>query len=149
MRRITAILALRDDGIAQVHLLCHVHGGRARSTRICTATTAATIFAFRGYPSTSKRRSTRRPGDRHYTVPEWVDFDGAECAVIDGDAQVARGVCILSTPGHSPGQKSVVFDTADGAVLLAGQAIYSRTEYEQPQTTRAVSENDPPPDSEQ
>ena len=75
--------------------------------------------------------------DPYYTVPEWVDFEGAEYAVIDGDAQVAKGVRVLSTPGHSPGHQSVVFDTADGAVVLAGRAIYSKAEYHQHPVLRA------------
>ena len=106
-------------------------------------------FRFPGVPiyvQASEYDATREP---YYTVPEWVDFEGAEYAVIEGDAQVAKGVRVLSTPGHSPGHQSVVFDTADGAVVLAGQAIYSKAEYEQLQATNTVSENDPPPDPEQ
>ena len=71
----------------------------------------------------------------YYTVPEWVDFEGAEYAVIDGDVEVADGVHVLTTPGHSPGHQSVVYDTADGAVVLAGQAIYSKAEYDHLQAT--------------
>jgi N-acyl homoserine lactone hydrolase len=82
----------------------------------------------------------------YYTVPEWIDFDAAEYVVVDGDSRVARGVTVLSTPGHSPGHQSVVFETADGAVALAGQAIYSKREYEHLQTAGTVSDEDPPPD---
>ena len=98
------------------------------------------------YVQAAEYQATRTP---HYTVPEWVDFDGAEYAVIDGDVLVAEGVRVVSTPGHSPGHQSVVFDTADGGVVLAGQAIYSRAEYEHLQATDTVSEDDPPPDPEQ
>ena len=56
---------------------------------------------------------------------------------------------VLSTPGHSPGHQSVVFDTADGGFLLAGQAIYSNAEYEQLRATDTISEDDRPPDLEQ
>ena len=95
------------------------------------------------YVQAAEYQATREP---YYTVPEWVDFDGAEYAVIDGDVQVAEGVRVLSTPGHSPGHQSVVFDTADGGVVLAGQAIYSKAEYEHLQATNTVSEDDPPPE---
>jgi N-acyl homoserine lactone hydrolase len=106
-------------------------------------------FRFPGVPiyvQASEYRATKQP---HYTVPEWIDFDGAEYAIIEGDARVADGVRVVSTPGHSPGHQSVVYDTADGPVVLAGQAIYSKAEYDQLQATTAVSEDDPPPDPEQ
>jgi glyoxylase-like metal-dependent hydrolase (beta-lactamase superfamily II) len=82
----------------------------------------------------------------HYTVPEWVDFEGAEYAVLDGDAQVASGVRVLSTPGHTPGHQSLVLETRGGTVALAGQAIYSKAEYEHIRRTGTTTEGDPPPD---
>jgi glyoxylase-like metal-dependent hydrolase (beta-lactamase superfamily II) len=89
----------------------------------------------------------RFPGVPIYVqAPEWIDFDAAEYVVVDGDSRVARGVRVLSTPGHSPGHQSVVFETADGAVALAGQAIYSKREYEHLQSAGTVSSEDPPPD---
>ena len=84
----------------------------------------------------------------HYTVPEWVEFESAEYVVLEGDGHVARGVSVMSTPGHSPGHQSLVFETADGLVALAGQAIYSKAEYEHLQTAGTVSTDDPPPDPE-
>ena len=98
---------------------------------------------FPGVPIYVQARRVRATKEQYYTVPEWVDFDGVEYAVIDGDVQVADGVRVLSTPGHSPGHQSVVFDTADGVVVLAGQAIYSKAEYEQLETTTTVAEADP------
>ena len=85
----------------------------------------------------------------HYTVPEWVDFEGADYAVLNGDAQVAKGVRVLATPGHSPGHQSLVIDTHDGTVVLAGQAIYSKAEYDHLRGAGTVPEDDPPPDPEQ
>ena len=54
----------------------------------------------------------------------------------------------MSTPGHSPGHQSLVIDTPSGAVALAGQAIYSKTEYEHIRMTGGPPEDDPPPDPE-
>ena len=85
----------------------------------------------------------------NYTVPEWVDFEGAEYAVLNGDAQVARGVRVMSTPGHTPGHQSLVLDTRAGTVALAGQAIYSKAEYEHVRTTGTTIEEEPPPDPDQ
>ena len=95
------------------------------------------------YVQGAEHAATREP---HYTVPEWVDFEGAEYVVIDGDTQVASGVRVMSTPGHSPGHQSLVIDTPSGAVALAGQAIYSKTEYEHIRMTGGPPEDDPPPD---
>jgi N-acyl homoserine lactone hydrolase len=63
-----------------------------------------------------------------YTVPEWVAFEGAEYRSIDGDAEVAPGIRVVSTPGHTEGHQSIVVDDGDRPVVLAGQAIYSRAE---------------------
>lgn len=82
----------------------------------------------------------------NYTIPEWVDFEGADYAVVNGDTQVASGVRVMSTPGHSPGHQSLVIDTPEGTIALAGQAIYSRAEYEHIRTIGAAPEDDPPPD---
>jgi glyoxylase-like metal-dependent hydrolase (beta-lactamase superfamily II) len=101
---------------------------------------------FAGVPifvQATEYQAARQP---NYTIPEWVDFEGAEYAVVDGDTLVARGVRIVSTPGHTPGHQSVVVDTKDGIVALAGQAIYSKAEYEHIQTTGTATDEDPPPD---
>ena len=94
------------------------------------------------YVQASEYEATRQP---HYTVPEWVDFEGAEYVVLDGDAQVASGVRVMSTPGHSPGHQSLIIDTPSGTVALAGQAIYSTAEYEHICTTGVPPDDDPPP----
>jgi glyoxylase-like metal-dependent hydrolase (beta-lactamase superfamily II) len=95
------------------------------------------------YVQAPEYEAARRP---NYTVPEWVDFEGADYAVVDGDTQIAQGVAIMSTPGHTPGHQSLVIDTPSGTVALAGQAIYSKAEYEHIRTTGAAPEGDPPPD---
>ncbi len=77
-----------------------------------------------------------------YTVPEWVDFPGASYHLLEGDAEIADGVHILSTPGHTPGHQSVLVETASGPVVIAGHAIFSKAEYEDsapPQAPTPVS----------
>jgi N-acyl homoserine lactone hydrolase len=64
-----------------------------------------------------------------YTVVEWIDFPGADYRQIAGDHEVATGIRIFATPGHSPGHQSLVVDTPDGNLLLAGQAVYSHGEW--------------------
>ncbi|NJD27126.1 MAG: N-acyl homoserine lactonase family protein [Chloroflexi bacterium] len=64
-----------------------------------------------------------------YTLPEVYDFEGARFEQVAGDHEVAPGIRIFATPGHSPGHQSLVVETPDGPVLLAGQAVYTRGEW--------------------
>ena len=56
-------------------------------------------------------------------VQELVDFDGARYDCIDGDAELADGLVVLPTPGHSPGHQSLVVLAQDGTLLVAGQLM--------------------------
>jgi N-acyl homoserine lactone hydrolase len=139
-RGIDAALAAHGHDITEVRLIVnsHLHFDHCGNND-----------RFPGVPIYVQAAEYQASQDPNYTVPEWVDFEGAEYAVIDGDVQVAKGVRILSTPGHSPGHQSVVFETADGVVVLAGQAIYARAEYEHLKVRSTVSDDDPPPDPQQ
>jgi glyoxylase-like metal-dependent hydrolase (beta-lactamase superfamily II) len=64
-----------------------------------------------------------------YTIVDWIDFPGATYVHRAGDHEVAPGIRIYATPGHSPGHQSVVVETREGALLLAGQAVYSHGEW--------------------
>ena len=64
-----------------------------------------------------------------YTVSRVTDFPGARFEHRAGDHEVARGIRIFATPGHSPGHQSLVVETPDGPLLLAGQAVYSHGEW--------------------
>lgn len=81
-----------------------------------------------------------------YTVPDWIDFPDAAYRVIDGDSLVAAGIRVIATPGHTSGHQSVVLDETDRPVVLAGQAIYSRAEYEHIADRGTLTNDDPPPD---
>jgi len=64
-----------------------------------------------------------------YAVLDWVDFPGARIEEVAGDHEPVPGVRIFATPGHSPGHQSLVVQTPDGPLLLAGQAVYSAGEW--------------------
>jgi N-acyl homoserine lactone hydrolase len=81
-----------------------------------------------------------------FTIREWVRFSGANYVEVDGDREVAPGVRILPTPGHTPGHQSVAVDTDDGLVLIVGQALYSSAEYEHVAATGEMLPGDEPPD---
>ena len=62
-------------------------------------------------------------------VSEWFDFAGARFELIDGDAQIAEGVRVVATPGHTVGHQSVFVDTPDGGAVMIGDAAYTANIY--------------------
>ena len=81
-----------------------------------------------------------------YTVPEWIDVPGLTYEVLDGEIEVAPGLRLIPTPGHTAGHQSLVLDGLDGTVVLAGQAVQSRAEWEgasEPSASGASSAPDP------
>jgi glyoxylase-like metal-dependent hydrolase (beta-lactamase superfamily II) len=79
------------------------------------------------YVQEAEYRAAHEPG---YTVPRWVDFPDADYHRIEGDREIAQGVRILSTRGHTVGHQSLLIETTSGPVVLTGQAIYCKAEYE-------------------
>ena len=63
-------------------------------------------------------------------VRGWVDAPGLSYEVLDGETEVAPGIRIVPTPGHTAGHQSAVLDTDEGTIVLAGQALQSRAEWE-------------------
>ncbi len=56
-----------------------------------------------------------------HTFRHLVDFPGADHRVLDGTAEIAPGVHLVPTPGHTAGHQSVLVEAEEGGVLLAGQ----------------------------
>ena len=69
----------------------------------------------------AERAAARAPDYRE----EWVEFEGATYVEHDGEAEILPGVRVLPTPGHSPGHQSVLVDTDDGLVIVAGDVGYT------------------------
>lgn len=50
----------------------------------------------------------------------------AEYMLVEGDCEVAEGIRVIQTPGHTPGHQSVIVSMADGGgVIIAGDAVYA------------------------
>jgi N-acyl homoserine lactone hydrolase len=92
---------------------------------------------FRGVPIHIQRREREAAREPDYTIPGWVEFDGALYVEHDGEAEVAPGIRLLPTPGHTPGHQSVVVDTDDGLVVVAGDVAYAWDAFDAPENDAA------------
>jgi N-acyl homoserine lactone hydrolase len=77
-----------------------------------------------------------------YTLPDVVRFDGAKMELHEGDADIFPGVRIIPTPGHTPGHQSLLVETREGRVLIAGQATNDASEYARAQLAWQVRKAD-------
>lgn len=98
---------------------CHLHfdhaGGNAR---------------FPDTPILAQRAEhTAAASVQDYTLPGIADFPGARYELLDGDAPVWDGITVLPTPGHTGGHQSLVVETRQGRVVLAGQAFSTASDY--------------------
>jgi N-acyl homoserine lactone hydrolase len=50
--------------------------------------------------------------------PLWLDISPIE--LIDGDRQIAEGISVVHTPGHTPGYQTVLVETPQGKIAIAG-----------------------------
>jgi N-acyl homoserine lactone hydrolase len=64
-----------------------------------------------------------------YTLPELVDFTGARYERLNGEAEIATGVRVIPTPGHTAGHQSLAVSLVDGTVIVAGQSHDSASAY--------------------
>jgi glyoxylase-like metal-dependent hydrolase (beta-lactamase superfamily II) len=57
---------------------------------------------------------------------EDLERDGLTVVLLDGDTELARGLRVLDTAGHTPGHQSVVVELPGSTVVLAGDAAVLR-----------------------
>ena len=77
------------------------------------------------YVQRAEYEASREAG---YTVPEWAEIAEDRRRLVDGDGEIASGVRLLSTPGHTPGHQSVVVEATDRRILLAAQCAFQAEE---------------------
>lgn len=59
-----------------------------------------------------------------YTLPEWAAIPEDRLRLVRGDEDVAEGISLLSTPGHTPGHQSVLIEAAGERVVIAAQCAF-------------------------
>ena len=84
---------------------------------------------FKHAPFYIQRPELERARRDEKLTAEWFDFAGARFELIDGDAEIADGVRVVATPGHTVGHQSVLVDTPDGDAVMIGDAAYSADIY--------------------
>lgn len=110
-------ISLADvTGVANCHLHFDHSGQNARLPK--------------GVPIFVQRREWAMVHEPDYTIAEWIDVPGLAYEVLDGETEVASGLRLVPTPGHSLGHQSLVVQTSTETVVLAGQAVQSRAEWE-------------------
>jgi glyoxylase-like metal-dependent hydrolase (beta-lactamase superfamily II) len=66
-----------------------------------------------------------------YTVPRWAFPPNVELTQVEGDHQVAPGVQVVATPGHTPGHQSVLIEDDDGRrTVVCCQAAWNVESFE-------------------
>jgi len=84
-----------------------------------------------------------------YTIPGIADFPGAAYQLLEGEAPIWDGVTILPTPGHTDGHQSLVVETRQGRVLLAGQSFTYASEYARALLSQELRIGGYPPDADE
>ena len=63
-----------------------------------------------------------------YSDKSW-DYEGANLVPVTGDFELAKGLALYETPGHTVGHQSVIVDTPDGGAVMIGDAAFTADIY--------------------
>jgi len=67
--------------------------------------------------------------DPYYTDSTWALPPLHQRRLVDGDLEIAEGVTILSTPGHTAGHQSVLIDSDEGRIVIGAQVVWNTQEF--------------------
>lgn len=84
---------------------------------------------FPGVPIYVQAAEREEARAEHYTVPDWVQFPGAQYEALEGEVDIAPGVTVIPTPGHTIGHQSLLIEIGDERVVVAGHAGYRAAEF--------------------
>jgi len=116
--------ALAEHGISLADVTgaanCHLHFDHSGQN----------VRLPKGIPIFVQSREWAKVHEPDYTIAEWIDVPGLTYELLDGEAEVAPGLRLIPTPGHTAGHQSLAIDVPEGTVVLAGQAVQSSAEWE-------------------
>jgi N-acyl homoserine lactone hydrolase len=75
-------------------------------------------------PIVVQRAEVDAAAEEFYTVPEWASIPAERSRIVSGDSEIASGVSVFLTPGHTPGHQAVVVRSNDGVVVIAAQCLF-------------------------
>lgn len=81
--------------------------------------------------------------DRFYTDFTWALAPHHQRRIIRGDEQIADGVTILATPGHTAGHQSVVVEASGRRVVIGAQVVWRSEEFASEVASRANVDANP------
>jgi N-acyl homoserine lactone hydrolase len=85
---------------------------------------------FPGVPIFVQEAELEAAKEPHYTVPEWVDFPGANYVPISGSHFISPRLELQPTPGHTPGHQSLIVRSGKHVEIIAAQAAYTAAEFQ-------------------
>jgi N-acyl homoserine lactone hydrolase len=94
---------------------------------------------FAGTPIYVQRLEREAARAEGYTITQWVEFEGATYVELEGEQEILPGLRVVPTPGHSPGHQSVLVETDDGLVVVAGDVAYTWSAFDAPASDAAVT----------
>ncbi|MGH8994880.1 MAG: N-acyl homoserine lactonase family protein [Acidimicrobiales bacterium] len=118
-------VGLAPSEIAAV-VLSHLHFDHCGQQRTLSAPTYVQVTEF---------EAAKTPG---YTVADWAEVPKDRLQLVHGDEDIADGIRLISTPGHTPGHQSVAIEAGNERVVLAAQCAYHADEL---RTGRPASSN--------
>jgi N-acyl homoserine lactone hydrolase len=83
------------------------------------------LIAAPVYLQAEEHEAAQSPG---YTVPDWAAIPDDRLRLVRGDEEIADGIGLLSTPGHTPGHQSVVIQAPGERVVIAAQCAFRAEE---------------------
>ena len=86
---------------------------------------------FKHAPFYVQRSELRRARREEKKTADWFDFAGARFELLDGDAEIADGVRVVATPGHTIGHQCVLADADGGVAVMVGDAAFTSRIYQE------------------
>lgn len=83
-----------------------------------------------------QRRERERIQAEEPDIDAWLTTAGVKFELIDGDVELATGLRVVTTPGHTTGHQCVVASTPQGSDLFVGDAAFRRSVWDAPDSGR-------------